>query len=76
MPSVTLEEARARLPELIAQLSPAEDLFITKDGRPVARLVRMAAPPTGRRRAGTMIGKLRIVKEDEEHLGDFKEYVP
>ena len=39
MSTVTLEEAQARLPELIARLAPGEELIITRDAQPVARLV-------------------------------------
>jgi antitoxin (DNA-binding transcriptional repressor) of toxin-antitoxin stability system len=40
MPSVTLEEAQRRLPELIEQLLHGEELVITRDGSPLARLTR------------------------------------
>lgn len=33
MPTVTLEEAQARLPELIAQLLPDGEITITADGQ-------------------------------------------
>ncbi len=33
---VTIEEAQARLPELIAQLVPGEELVITQNDQPVA----------------------------------------
>ncbi len=32
MPSVTLEEAQARLPQLIEQLQPGEEITITEQG--------------------------------------------
>jgi antitoxin (DNA-binding transcriptional repressor) of toxin-antitoxin stability system len=40
MSVVSIEEAQARLPELIAQLGPDEELLIGESGTPVARLVR------------------------------------
>jgi antitoxin (DNA-binding transcriptional repressor) of toxin-antitoxin stability system len=40
MPQVTLEEAQQRLPELIEQLALGEELVITQNGRPLARLTR------------------------------------
>jgi antitoxin (DNA-binding transcriptional repressor) of toxin-antitoxin stability system len=39
MPSVTLEEAQARLPELIADLLPGDELRILHEGRLIAVLV-------------------------------------
>jgi len=75
MPTVTIEEAQAKLPELIEQLSPGEELVITRDAHPVARLVSHASgkpqPVFGRGR-----GKLVILAEDEEHLESFKDYMP
>ena len=38
--SVTLEEAQAQLPDLIAKLLPGEELSINQDGACVAKLVR------------------------------------
>jgi hypothetical protein len=36
---VTLEEAQAHLPELIASLIPGEEVLITQNEQPVARLI-------------------------------------
>jgi antitoxin (DNA-binding transcriptional repressor) of toxin-antitoxin stability system len=38
MSTVTLEEAQARLPELIAQLPTGEEITITDFGKPVAQV--------------------------------------
>jgi len=38
MPTITLEDAQARLAEIIEKLLPGEELVITKDDRAVARL--------------------------------------
>ena len=39
MTTISLEDAQARLQELIAQLAPGEELVITRDAQPVALLV-------------------------------------
>jgi antitoxin (DNA-binding transcriptional repressor) of toxin-antitoxin stability system len=57
MPSVTLAEAQARLPELIENLIPGEELVITKDDRPVAKLVRAARAPWPSQHAGPRVGR-------------------
>lgn len=75
MPTVTLEEAQARLPELIAGLRPGEALVITRDQRPVARLTPEAPPARKPRQAGNCQGLLVIVADDDEHLKDFGEYM-
>lgn len=76
MPTVTLEEAQQKLPELVEKLGPDDELVITRDDRPVAKLVGGPAPARTPRRPGSAKGKLVILAEDEEHLEDFKEYMP
>ena len=75
MTTVTIEEAQANLPELIEHLAADEELVITRNDRPVAKLVGPAAetpkPVFGRGR-----GKVIVVAEDEEHLQDFQDYMP
>ena len=40
MSTATIEEVQAQLPELIDQLVPGEELVITRNTRPVARIIR------------------------------------
>ncbi len=73
--TITVDEAQAHLKELIGNLAPGEELVITQDQRPVAKIVGQGvpssqAPPTRQRK-----GKLIILKEDDEHLKDFEEYM-
>ena len=74
--TVTIEEAQAHLPELIDKLTPGEEVVIIRNEQPIARLV--CEPPHVRkpRQPGSAKGKLIILTEDEEHLEDFKEYMP
>jgi antitoxin (DNA-binding transcriptional repressor) of toxin-antitoxin stability system len=44
MSTFTLEEAQARLPQLIERLQPGEEIVITRDQKPVARLVAEERP--------------------------------
>ncbi len=74
-PMITLQEAQARLPELVAGLRPGERLVITQENRPVAELTPLA-PQSPRPQFGSCKGSLTIVQEDDEHLADFKEYMP
>ena len=46
MATVTIEEARDKLPELIHRLTPGDEVVITENDQPVARLT--AAAPTER----------------------------
>jgi antitoxin (DNA-binding transcriptional repressor) of toxin-antitoxin stability system len=74
MPTVTVEEAQAKLPELIEDLLLGEELVITREGRPIARLVRekRTSWPC---QAGSAKGMLTIIEDDDEHLADFREYM-
>lgn len=75
MATVTIQEAQAKLPDLIHQLMPGEEVVITENNQPVAKLV---APPVEKQRPlpGRGKGILTILVEDDEHLEDFKEYMP
>ena len=75
MAMVTIQEAQANLPELIHKLTRDDEVVITDNNQPVAKLV---APPPQKPHPlpGRCKGMLTILAEDDEHLEDFKEYVP
>ncbi len=73
--TVTLEEAQARLPELIERLGPGESVVITQNETAVARLTAEGPPRRKPRQPGNCKGMLTIVADDEEHLKDFAEYM-
>ena len=76
MNAVTIEEAQARLPELIDHLNPGDELVIVRDKRPVARLVTEAKPPRRSRRPGSAKEKILFMADDfDAPLDDFKEYM-
>jgi antitoxin (DNA-binding transcriptional repressor) of toxin-antitoxin stability system len=75
MKTVTLEEAGGRLAEIIEGLSPGEEVVITRDDRPVARLSAEAKGARPPRRAGNCKGMMTIVADDDDHLKDFAEYM-
>jgi antitoxin (DNA-binding transcriptional repressor) of toxin-antitoxin stability system len=75
MSTVTLEEAQARLPQLIERLQPGEEIVITRDQKAVARLLAEERPARKPRRPGNCKGMLTIVADDDEHLKDFAEYM-
>lgn len=74
MTTVSIAEAQARLPELLDQLKPGDELVITRDDKPVARVVP-AEPEPGRPVFGRGKGKLVMWVDDDEHLKDFAEYM-
>jgi antitoxin (DNA-binding transcriptional repressor) of toxin-antitoxin stability system len=75
MAQVTIQEAQAKLPELIHRLMPGDELVITENNQAVAKLVPspLAKPQPF---PGRCKGMLTIVSDDDEHLEDFKEYMP
>jgi antitoxin (DNA-binding transcriptional repressor) of toxin-antitoxin stability system len=76
LPTISIEEAQATLRELINKLGPGEEVVITKDDQPVAKLVSQPKVTRQPRQPGSARGILTVVTEDEEHLEDFKEYMP
>ena len=76
MSTVTIEEAQARLVDLIHKLAPGQELIITEDDQPVAKLVGKHTAVGQRPQPGLGKGMLTILADDEEHLKDFAEYMP
>lgn len=70
MPTITIEEAQAKLPELIDGLARGEEVELTRGGRVVARIVGERSPSPSGRRPGPGLGKgmLTIVADDDKHL--------
>jgi antitoxin (DNA-binding transcriptional repressor) of toxin-antitoxin stability system len=75
MTTITIQEAQATLLELIHRLSPGEEVVITENDHPVARLL----PATGmkpQRKLGTMQGTVLYMAPDfDAPLDDFKDYM-
>jgi antitoxin (DNA-binding transcriptional repressor) of toxin-antitoxin stability system len=75
MPTVTLQEAQCRLTELIHNLSPGDELVITENNQPVARLTRNEPKTQWPCKAGNAKGKIRMASDFDAPLDDFKEYM-
>lgn len=76
MTTVTLKEAQSGLADLIHRLSPGEEVVITENDQPVARLVPTppGRPKMARRQLGTMKGTVLYMAPDfDAPLEDFKE---
>jgi antitoxin (DNA-binding transcriptional repressor) of toxin-antitoxin stability system len=74
--TITIEEAQARLKELIHQLAPGEELIITENQQPVAKLVN--EPPKSGLRPPPGLGKgmiTFIAPDFDDPLEDMKEYM-
>ena len=76
MTTITIQEAQANLRDVIHALPPGEEVVITENDRPIARLLP-AAESTAKtpRRSGTMKGTVLSMAPDfDAPLEDFKEY--
>lgn len=65
---VTIEEAAAELPRLIAQVRQGEEVVIAQDGVEVARIVLPQSDPSGERKAKRQGGFLKgqIIEHDPD----------
>lgn len=77
MASISIQEAQARLPELVHGLAPGEDLVIVENDQPVARIVPMAGErQPAVRRLGTLRGTvLHMAPDFDAPLEEFREYM-
>lgn len=75
MSSVTLEEAQARLPELLGQLGPGEELTITDHGEPLAQVKKVERTSWPSRAGSYRKAEFWMAPDFDAPLEDFKEYV-
>ena len=77
MSIVTIQEAQATLSDLIHRMIPGDEIVITDNNQPVARLVAAVEKPAGKvRKLGTLAGSvLNIAPDFDAPLEDFKDYM-
>ena len=77
MTSLSIEEAQAKLPDLVHGLNFGDEVVIIENDQPVARLVPATGQPQrSPRRPGTLRGTVLYMAPDfDAPLEDFKEYV-
>ena len=75
MSHVTIEEAERRLSDLITETPPGQEIILTRDSRPIAKLIPLRERPQPRRGSGKgFIG--RIAEDFSETPEGFEEYAP
>ena len=75
MSSLTLQEAQAKLSALIHNLKPGDEVVITDNDQPVARLVSAEQRHKPPRRPGTLRGTVTYMAPDfDAPSDDFTEY--
>jgi prevent-host-death family protein len=76
MGTVSMQEAQAKLPELIHDLAPGEELLITENNAPVARIIPTSANYLVARKLGSLQGTvLHMAPDFDAPLDDFREYM-
>lgn len=75
MATLTIQEAQAQLADLIHRLTPGEEVVITENNQPVAKLARTEPKPEWPCKAGSAKGKIWMAPDFDAPLDDFKEYM-
>ena len=65
MGTFNVHEAKTHFSRLLDRVAQGEEVIIAKSGRPVAKLVRVAAEP---RKPGRLKGRIRISPDFDEPL--------
>ena len=72
MQTLTFDEAKNRLPDLIEAAVAGEEIFITRDGLSVQLVPQTLAKR--KRQFGSARGLIKMMPDFDEQLEDFKEY--
>ena len=75
MIQLTVEEAGARLSQLVDEVDAGEEVVLTRDDRPVFKLVKVAQDRP-RPQFGSARGKGYMTADFDAPLEDFKDYMP
>lgn len=76
MPTITLRDAQRQLVDIIHRLTPGDEIVVTEDDRPVARILSAAQPERKSRQPGTLRGTVLYMASDfDAPLEDFREYM-
>jgi antitoxin (DNA-binding transcriptional repressor) of toxin-antitoxin stability system len=74
--TMAVEDIKVALPELLDSLAPGDEVILTRNQEPVAKLVSERTRQRKPRVPGLGKGMITIISDDEDHLKDFVEYMP
>lgn len=74
MPQVDVAQARREFDQLLERASRGEDVLITKDDRPLARITAPSKEEKRKRQFGSVEGEIWMSEDFDEPLDDFQEY--
>lgn len=75
MTTLTIQEAQAQLAEIIHRLAPGDEVVITENNQPVAKLARTEPKQQWPCKAGSAKGKIWMAPDFDAPLEEFKEYM-
>jgi antitoxin (DNA-binding transcriptional repressor) of toxin-antitoxin stability system len=75
MVTVRIQEAQAQLLDLIHRLQDGDEVVITENDQPVAKLARTEPRQHWPCKAGSAKGKIWMAPDFDSPLEDFKEYM-
>jgi antitoxin (DNA-binding transcriptional repressor) of toxin-antitoxin stability system len=75
MPTVTLEEAQAKLPELLEKLQPGEEMIIVDHGQPLAQVKKVERTSWPCKAGSYRKAEFRMAPDFDAPLEEFKEYM-
>ena len=75
MPTVTLDEAQARLRDIVAGLRPGEEVVLTENGQPLAKLVKTERTSWPCKAGSYKKPDFWMAPDFDAPLDEFKEYM-
>ena len=75
MTTITIQEAQTQLMDIIHRLAPGDEVVITENEKPIAKLARTEAQQHWPCKAGSAKGKIRMASDFDAPLEDFSEYM-
>jgi prevent-host-death family protein len=72
--AIDLSHAKSQLPELVRQAARGEDVILTEDGEPVAKIIPIARA-LGPREFGSAKGLIRMSDDFDKPLKEFSAHM-
>ncbi len=72
--AIDITHDETHLKELVRRATRGEDVILTEEGRPVARIIPIRAKPV-RRQFGSWKGQIEIADDFDAPLEDFRDYM-
>ncbi|PAX60315.1 type II toxin-antitoxin system Phd/YefM family antitoxin [Brunnivagina elsteri] len=74
MQQVDINEAQAKISQILQSALEGEEIIITRNNQPILKLIQFS-PNRKRRQKGSAKGQIWMAPDFDEPLEDFKEYM-